>query len=572
MKRITELLGLRNIGFEKKLWRIYLLFVVLPITIISCFYSFLTIRTVKNNNMAEIEFDTATVAENVERILDEVLMVSDICYYDTNLLSCLKMREGNVSNFMANAKNIDRIVNYSVVYDSISSIKIYTFNDNLYNSNVVCQASMLGDSTFWYNEFLKQNNNCVILGYYDESYKQWTVSVIRRLDTYGWTQDILKIDISYVKLANALSYNLEKGSMYLLDENNICILSSDYENNGAPDEKMKVRIDGIFKELSIPAGYKIYCKHNPWYIKNLSQDSFVFLAVLLGVLSLSIFLGYNVIHAMIEKLKMLTRSIVKTQNGIFEKIDDKNIDNDEVGALVTGYNAAVDKIDNLINEVYQKKLTIMEYEKEKNKAEYIALVNQINPHFIFNSLEMLRMHSIKRGDREFDGIIRNMAILFRKLISWKQDIITFEEEMSFVDAFIQVSRFNMDNKVSIKTEIDDKIRKCYLPKMTAQIFVENAFRHGLENILSKREFYMEAKYEDDKLVIRVRDNGVGIDKDFVDVINSGNIENIKEKGGIGIANVFSRLKLCFDDFSVKVESIPLEKTEFTIKLPIKYDV
>ena len=128
MKRITELLGLRNIGFEKKLWRIYLLFVVLPITIISCFYSFLTIRTVKNNNMAEIEFDTATIAENVERILDDVLMVSDICYYDTNLLSCLKMREGNVSHFMTNAKNIDHIINYSVVYDSISVLLFFTIS------------------------------------------------------------------------------------------------------------------------------------------------------------------------------------------------------------------------------------------------------------------------------------------------------------------------------------------------------------------------------------------------------------------------------------------------------------
>ena len=150
--------------------------------------------------------------------------------------------------------------------------------------------------------------------------------------------------------------------------------------------------------------------------------------------------------------------------------------------------------------------------------------------------------------------------------------MTLDEEMKFVDAFLKIQPYSIDDeKMDISVSVSDDARRCLLPKMSVQVFVENAFLHGLENISDNRCFSLDAHIEDEKLVITVCDNGCGIDEETLAKIRNGEpIES--KKGGMGIKNVLSRLKYYFeDDYTFRITSVPYTETKIKLILPIKYE-
>lgn len=189
---------------------------------------------------------------------------------------------------------------------------------------------------------------------------------------------------------------------------------------------------------------------------------------------------------------------------------------------------------------------------------------------MFNIFEVMRMKALKKQDKELAMILKKISKMFRHLISWKEDMITLDEEMVFVNAFIDVQSYSMDDEVSVSINVDEEAKQCYIPKMSVQIFVENAFLHGLESIVNNKTFSLSAHIFDDRLIIEICDNGEGFKKELVEAINSGNIESYTENKGVGIKNVITRLKLYFDnEFTIYVSSVPYEKTQIKLDLPVK---
>ena len=167
--------------------------------------------------------------------------------------------------------------------------------------------------------------------------------------------------------------------------------------------------------------------------------------------------------------------------------------------------------------------------------------------------------------------MKNISVMFRSLITWGDDCITLEKELIFINAFLDVQKYNMNNKVDINLDIDEKAKKCIIPKMTVQVFVENAFVHGLESIYENRCFSLSARVCGERLTIKISDNGEGMPAEITNALNSGDKDGIKEAlHGIGIKNVLARLSLYFDsDFKIFLSSVPFESTEITLILPVK---
>ena len=254
-------------------------------------------------------------------------------------------------------------------------------------------------------------------------------------------------------------------------------------------------------------------------------------------------------------------------------MDETGLDDDEIASLTRGFNAAVDKINTLINEVYLERISSIEKENEKRTAEFIALQNQVNPHFIFNILESLHMKLFMRGDTEAAQIIQSMAVTFRKLLDWKSDTITVRDEMSFIHAFMDVSCFNMEKEIARTIHVEKELLDCRIPKMAWQVFVENAFRHGLENVPKDHScmFSLMVAASGDRMMVTIADNGCGMDEELVCAINQKEMEYIKKRG-VGIFNALMRLGLLFEnDFEIYVTSTPYQETKITMNLPIKFD-
>lgn len=568
----------RDMSFSGKMIVIYIMCVIIPMIVVSIFYYFITRSKVNALNAEEVENSVLHAKGSVQAIIDRALLVSDLIYSDDDIYDNLSLYEGDGKSQIRSAGALDsRILSY-IIADTLERIEIYSSNEYLYRSTVLKKMSDVKGEK-WLGDFLSADKNANMLAYYDDSINRYQISILRKMNKkkHDDESNILKLDLSLADISRALYMYSEKCNIYLVGGSNVIALRKydsslpEYEYN-IGDELNTNDNNIIFRELDFPSGYKVAAVYNPKNAPGMfAAETITFIVIIFFILFLSSIVIVMITNSQTTKLNRLTECALKIQQGIFETVDDKDMGKDEIGTLARGINDAIVKINSLINEVYKERIKNTEIEKAHYKAKLSALQGQVNPHFMFNIFEVMRMNALRKRDRELAGILKNISKMFRRLISWKEDMITLEEEMVFVNAFIDVQSYSMDDEVTVNISVDDEAKQCLLPKMSVQIFVENAFLHGLESISKNKMFSLNAHASGDRLCIEICDNGEGFDKALLEAINSGSVDNYPENTGVGIKNVITRLKLYFDnEFTLHVSSAAYEKTQIRLTLPVKY--
>ena len=245
---------------------------------------------------------------------------------------------------------------------------------------------------------------------------------------------------------------------------------------------------------------------------------------------------------------------------------------DEISTLEKSMNKMSSRLKDLIENEYQAQMKQAQMEQETTKAKLLALQSQVNPHFMFNALETIRLRALDKGEKETARIILYMSRMFRNLITWDNNIITLEEEISFLNEFLHIQEYRFEDEFSYDMEIDDKALKCRLPKMVVQQLAENACIHGVEAISSDRWVGVLAEIRDDKLVIIVEDNGGGIKPEKLEQIKASFANGENSENSVGLYNIYNRLALYYgDDFEFDIDSQPGMGTKCTIMIPVKYE-
>ncbi len=215
------------------------------------------------------------------------------------------------------------------------------------------------------------------------------------------------------------------------------------------------------------------------------------------------------------------------------------------------------------------------FELSKRQAQYLALQNQINPHFLYNTMESIRSEAMMSGLDSVAKMCESLASFFRYTVSNTENLATVEEELQNVRNyfFIQQYRFGSRLQLNIEYEEDDwgEMLKCRIPKLTLQPVVENAIIHGVEQKIGVGTVTVRIFFTETRLVILVKDDGVGIPPEVLAQINNrlkATSTPSGEKGGIAIANVNTRIKLLFGDaYGVTVYSTEGVGTDVEITLP-----
>lgn len=214
----------------------------------------------------------------------------------------------------------------------------------------------------------------------------------------------------------------------------------------------------------------------------------------------------------------------------------------------------------------------------KKQAEYLALQNQINPHFLYNTLEAIRGDAICAGVHSIAETTEALATFFRYTISETENLVSVEDELENVDNYfkIQQYRFGEKMKMEITTEDDESIQKWLIPKLTLQPIIENAIYHGLECKAQGGLVTIHLQTTEKRLLISIKDNGIGMNTDDVNRINS-KLEKVKvsylsdekkQRGGIALRNVAQRIKLLFgEEYGIQLYSALSVGTEVRINLP-----
>ncbi|MGI6122973.1 MAG: histidine kinase [Acetivibrionales bacterium] len=283
--------------------------------------------------------------------------------------------------------------------------------------------------------------------------------------------------------------------------------------------------------------------------------------LLFGIL-FSIFISLFISSKISQPIKRLEKYMKMVEQGRF----DINIEiqgEAEVAHLSKSFNIMVAKIRQLMDQ-------IMREQEAKRISELDALQAQINPHFLYNTLDSIVWMAEKDKMQEVITMVTSLARLFRISISRGRTIITVEEELEHARNYLIIQKIRYKNKFTFDIEASDEVLKCKTIKLILQPIIENSIYHGIEYMVDEGQIKIKAEKKDGMLLLEVSDNGLGIMPNILKNILS--FEPHSPKGsGVGVKNVHERIRLFHGkNYGLQIESEPEEGTTVRIWQPIKY--
>lgn len=301
--------------------------------------------------------------------------------------------------------------------------------------------------------------------------------------------------------------------------------------------------------------------------KEMGRFSVTFTLIMLcTVLILSLF---SILMAMdfLEPINRLVHSIkkVETEN-IHEEV---RVDReDELGYLSECFNKMSSEIDNLLNRVYKEELT-------RRESELKALQAQINPHFLFNTLESINWMAQLNNVPEIRDMVTSLAALMEASIGKGSPMVPLHKELKYIDSYLLIMKNRYGERLTYESDVDHSLLHYEVPKLILQPLVENAIYHGIDKMRKKGTIYLTIKKQEEQIYIEIMDNGKGMLPEEVDELNKGFREDNhdyligKDRKSIGLANVNGRIKLFFgQEYGLQVESVYESYTKMKLYIPI----
>ena len=273
------------------------------------------------------------------------------------------------------------------------------------------------------------------------------------------------------------------------------------------------------------------------------------------------FLTAAVSRSVIRPLDMLMDTIQQIKGGA-SHLRTKVVSKDEIGELGQNFNEMLDRMEELMQKESQANRLL-------SQAEYKALQAQINPHFLYNTLDTMSSIAEIRDCPEVSMLSQSLSNIFRYCLNMKDPFSTVAEEVSHLKNYSYVMEMRMHDNVKYFYEIDENVLKDQLPRITIQPLVENALNHGLRNKRGGKEIRIAICREDGRLKIEVSDNGVGMDAGKLNEDLAKNDLNYVEKGdSIGLHNINARIKMLYgDDYGIVIASVLGKGTRVSVTLP-----
>jgi two-component system sensor histidine kinase YesM len=300
------------------------------------------------------------------------------------------------------------------------------------------------------------------------------------------------------------------------------------------------------------------------------------ISIIAGIgISLSmIILGYFFLNNLTRPVMGLVadmRKIGERDMGFRIKVRSTN----EVGVLAYDINSMIDKMEEMTRNIFNTQGRLYESELSKKQAEFSALQSQINPHFLYNTLNCISSIGLEYGSKEIAQITSSMSKIFRYSI--KQDeLVRISEEIQCIKAYLNIISIRYENKFSMEVNVDEKLLEMKTPKMILQPIVENSVYHGLESMDAGGHLSVSGHIDaNGDVCFQVSDSGKGISKDELESIkaklnmeDSERVKNSFDGKSIGLSNINNRIKLLFGEgYGVGIESQVGYGTTVIVKIP-----
>ena len=255
------------------------------------------------------------------------------------------------------------------------------------------------------------------------------------------------------------------------------------------------------------------------------------------------------------KIKKIGNTMEQMKDGTLHKIEESGGGKDEISMLIHKYNDMVDTVEESLKEQYA-------LGEAKKDAELKALQSQINPHFLYNTLDMISWMAQKNEKENIREVIQSMSRFYRMTLSKGADIITIRDELSMCEAYMDIQKMRFKGKINFLQQVDEEVYDYLIPKITLQPLIENAIVHGINEKEDPRgTIKVDGFVEDGYVTLSVTDDGVGVKSETADSSNSSHY---------GMKNIKKRLEVFFGEkIDLKLESTPGIGTCVIIEFPAK---
>lgn len=262
---------------------------------------------------------------------------------------------------------------------------------------------------------------------------------------------------------------------------------------------------------------------------------------------------------MVSPIKQLIQKVQQVGSGDFSS-SPITTDNEEFSELDQGVDLMSQQIEQLMTEMKEEQELL-------RKTEFELMQTQINPHFLYNTLDSIIWLAESKQEELVIQMVSSLAEFFRTSLSNGKDIINLETEMKQVESYLKIQKIRYNDVLEYSISLDPSLYRYKIPKLSLQPLVENALYHGIKLKRGKGHIRITGEQEQDQIVIRVWDNGIGISQEKLEILK-GNLESEMRLNKLGLLNVQQRLRLYFlKDSGLSFESVEGEWFEVQMRFP-----
>lgn len=587
----VEFMSIRN-----KLVYSIILFVIMPMLFMPAIVYYAYEDILKNKINSSTQQTLAQVANSMGAVIDNMIAASNMLSLDKELVEILQKQDysSEWGKYYEQSKIYDKLANAknAALYPYNADITILDFNGNIYSSSIYDLGKTYDEmrNQSWFKQTVDMNGYMLWMapaGQYINvnDFSKGNIAMARLIkgDKGTGGYGVLLISLyPEMKLASMLeTVGLQQGThLFVMNDAGSVILADDLSMVGhrLEEEPFMSNIishyNGSFtmdiNEQRMAINYYTVPKVN-WKVVQMipydvlmreteqlrSYNIVVNGLFAVGLVMVAVLLSSGITRPL-YRLSLLMKEVPK---GNF-KVKAPVKGNDEVAQLSNSFNIMVQQMDELIKQLEEE-------HKMRERAHLEALQAQINPHFLFNTLNGIKWMATINGADNVGQMIAALGRLLETTVGKNEEMITLSEEIRCVDSYILLQKMRYGDKFDIQYNMDDEILSYRIPRLILQPLVENAIIHGFEDMESGGVIIINGHKQSDSILIEVTDNGKGISVEKMSNI----LEDSNDKKGrfsnIGLNNVNDRIKLHFGgDYGLTISSHEGIGTTVQMRLPL----
>lgn len=576
---------------RKRLLCIYFLLIVFPLGFFSFYTNFRVRYVIQNQTLsaAQNAFDDTFLA--IDRIWTQLDEVIDILAADP-LVYAVASNDPNDFTYIQRLQDSDQVATTFEqlrILSGVDRIQLYVNNEYSYSNdqNNIIQINEINGSHWYQGATLTPNRYwCSPSDFSDQSDdEQGWFSSMQTIYNPRSIHDplaIVRVDIDQSRLHSILDSTsiTENGMLLIMREQDILLAScSTHGIDNVSSIAQRIEPGDVPSwDIIEENGTRYYAQSrmlnsSGWHVASILPAKDIYhpgnmlsaemLLIVAVVTIIAYLIAYFLSRSTLDRLSLLTQTMREVENGNTEVRMEPSGD-DEVAQLIGNFNQMMDEMNALMEEK-------VEYGRQIKNLELKALQAQINPHFLYNSLDLINCTAISHNIPEISKMVNALSKFYRLSLSKGREVISLHDELKHVQLYLEIQNLRFDNRIHITWNLDPSADQCRVIKIILQPLIENAVIHGIFEKPSKSgHLSITTHRTDDGIRITIQDDGVGMDEQTIltNFTASASGEIADTTGGYGVRNIHDRIQLAYGDaYGLTCSSAIGQGTTVTVHIP-----